>query len=187
MKSIARTTTNAFRKKSHKKTKIKFDVSNRCTTVSNGVAAIRHFFTVFAEYDLVVPCGSLDHECCVFFRQEDNEKLHAIYFNPSYSEQQEGVEFSTVVKELFVSLKGKVIKKQAFYAESGNVEGECSALTWEKIFRHVCDGLTPFDDDRLVLEDYSYNTTASSYHRYQQNRKQKQKGIKSFKHHDTWK
>lgn len=187
LKCIARTTTKAFCKKSYKKTKIVFDIGKRCTTVSNGVAAIRHFFSIFAGYDLVIACGSLDHECCVFFRQDDKGKLEAIYFNPNYSVEQDGVESSRVVKALFISLKKKLIKKQSFYAGCGNTGGLCSAFTWERIHQHVCDGLTPFNDDGLILEDYWHNTTASSHHRYQQNRKALKAETKPLIHYEVWK
>lgn len=185
LKCIARSTTKQFRKRTYKKTEIVFDIANRCTTVSNGAAAIRHFFIAFPEYDLAISCGSMDHESCVFFRQDGQSKLRAIYYNPNFSEQQEGVQFSKMVKELFVSLRGKLIEKQAFYEDDGNVGGNCSGVTWKKLYELLCDGESPFDDGSLQLEDYRYNTTASSHHRYQQNRKVKNE-VKTLKHHDTW-
>lgn len=176
LKYVVRKTTKAFLTKSYKQTKIEYDIAKRCTTVSNGIRLIRKFFNIYPNFDIVVPCGSLSHECCVFFRKDAAGKFRAIYFNPNFSTIQNGVESSKIVKELFVMMRGALVEKRSFYSPCGNVDGECSALTWKKVHDLVCDGSTPFMDHSLHLEDYSHNTTLASYNRYKSQQKQKNAG-----------
>lgn len=173
LKYVIRKTTKSFLARSYKQTKIKHNIAKRCTTVSNGIRLIRKFLNMFPNFDLVVPCGSLSHECCVFFRKD--VKFRAIYFNPNYSNIQNGVESSKIVQEMFNTMRGALVEKRSFYSPCGNVDGECSALTWKMVYNLVCDGSSPFMDNSLHLEDYSHNTTLSSYYRYRAQQKQKQK------------
>lgn len=126
LKYVVRKTTKAFLTKSYKQTKIEYDIAKRCTTVSNGIRLIRKFFNIYPNFDIVVPCGSLSHECCVFFRKDAAGKFRAIYFNPNFSTIQNGVESSKIVKELFVMMRGALVEKRSFYSPCGNVDGECS-------------------------------------------------------------
>lgn len=173
LKYVVRKTTKSFLQSSYRQTKIKYDFAKRCTTVSNGISIIRAFLKMHPDFDLAIPCGSLSHECCVFFRKNAAGKFRVIYFNPNYSTIQNGVESSKIVKQLFLAMKGAIIEKRSFYSPCGNVEGECSALTWKKLHDLVCNGWSPFTDNSLNLEDYSHNTTLASYNRYKANQKQK--------------
>lgn len=188
LKSITRPTQRRYRnKKTNRKQQVKYVIGKRITTVSVGINAIRSFFANFHNYELVVPCGSLNHECCLFFRKNNFNRLDAIYYNPNYSLIHDGVESSTVVKQLLVEMKSAISTKRAFYSPSGNVVGERSAVTWSKMFDHVVNGFSPFNDNNgsLGLEDYHHNTTTSSYNRYQQNAKTKKGNI--LKRMDMWK
>lgn len=187
LKSISRPTQRRYRKnKTNRRQKVDYDIAKRITTVSVGINAIRKFFSEFNNFELVVPCGSLSHECCIFFRKDDSNRLDTIYYNPNYSQVHDGVESSTVVRQLLTEMKGGISSKRAFYSPNGNVAGQCSAVTWHKMFDFVCNGCSPFNDEgSLGLEDYRHHTTTLSYNRYQQNAKKKKPNI--LKHMKMWK
>lgn len=185
LKSIARKTTKLGEGK-NKKCEVKPDIGHRITTVSNGISAIRRFFKMFPTYHLVVSSGCLEHECCVFFRKEGG-KFKSIYFNPNFSDVQDGVESSTMVTKIFKTLGRALVEKKSFFAMCGNVDGNCSAHTWEKIYKHVCDGASPFNDDSLDLQEYSHNMTTQTYNRYKTKSIQRKRGKETLHHLKMWK
>lgn len=57
-----------------------FDWAKRHTKVSFARCAILYFLNIpkFQDYDLVAPIGNYNHECCIFFKNQ-NGGLKAIY------------------------------------------------------------------------------------------------------------
>lgn len=186
LKCVIKKTRKLFHKKFVRTEKNPYDLGNRETTVSVARCMILSFLNhqKFHNYHLVVSIGSRDHESCIFFRNMD-VGMEAIYFNPNYSEKHDGAQYSQIGYHLMTSFGNTIRRIRAYYSPSGNTSGKCSAITWERIFEHVCNGLSPFHDNNLQLEDYNHFTTTYSYRKYHR----KIHAVNSsnrLKHHQLW-
>lgn len=163
-KCIARVSTPMFRKRVYRKSKNIYDTSNRISTTGVGKVAITYFMNneLFSDYSLVVDCGSLSHEVCIFFKKI-NGSLHAIYFNPSFSDIHDGAASSYVVATLLRSFGNAIYSIQAYYSPTGNVASNCAGIAWEEIYNHIWGGVSPFDRDDITLADYSKLCTLHTY------------------------
>lgn len=161
---MAKSSVQQFRKRVYKKSKIDHDKSKRCTTTGVGKLAISYFMNneALPDYSLVVDCGSLSHEVCIFFKKIDG-LLHAIYFNPSYSDTHDGVASSEIAKVLLSSFRNGIHSIQAYYCPTGNVGSSCVGITWDQIYNHIWGGMSPFDRDDITLDDYSKLSTLHTY------------------------
>lgn len=166
LKSISRSSQRLFEGKRNKR-RNKYDEANRITTVLCGKLAIQHFLNQekFLRYTLAVPIGSVRHEACIFFRNA-GVNIEAIFFNPSFSTLHDGVEYSSIAKELIESLRGRLNKTMAYFSPTGNVESQCSKIAWIEIFNHVHYNKNPFERKEILLEDYNRLITAQTYKRY---------------------
>lgn len=155
LKSIIRVTTEGFTSKKKKHYNNHFDIANRLTTTSVGNGALSHFINndTFPGFDLVVPIGSHVHETCIFYRKRD-DFFEAIYFNPNYSTKAKGTQSSNVAHVLLS--KASLKRVQAFHSDCQNIKGKCSFLTWRLITNFLMNGLSPFDDSNIDLEDYNH-------------------------------
>lgn len=167
LKSISRSSRCGVGKKYNKRNKNKYDIGKRIITTESGYQAILRFFKQdrFQEYELVVSCGSETHESCLFLRKDD-DGLSVIYFNPNYSERQDGVQYCHIIRQLLEKFGRKIHRSQAYYSPCFNVMARCSALTWEQMVNHICYGKSPFTNTNLQLEDYTHYITRSAYLNY---------------------
>lgn len=163
LKNVSKLKAPAF-SKTNKKPKNEYDTGNRSIATTVGKLAIESFFRndQFNNFTLAVPCGNYTHECCSFFRK-NNEVIDAIFYNPSYSDVTRGVRSNKVVKELLKSLSlGNI---QSYYSPCGNVDGRCSALVWVEIHKLVINGDSPFING-ANLEDYSRFMTLHTFRKH---------------------
>lgn len=167
LKCVNRLSVNQFSKKTIKRAKNKNDKYNRCTTVDVVKNAITLFLNHvdYSCYELVVPVGTVDHECCVFFSKNGNT-FQSIYYNPNYSLIHDGVESSALANALLKEMGQNLRSIRSYYSLSGNVDDECSGFVWEEIFNFIKNGNSPFGNDSLNLEDYNHFTTQKTYDRY---------------------
>lgn len=165
LKCVSKMKVNIFLKK-YKRMKNVHDISKRMTTTTVGSAMINYFFNddKFKDYTLAVSCGNYSHECCCFFRKNENG-LAAIYYNPSYSEKVRGVRKNANTTKLLQSLKS-LNKIQSYYAFCGNVLGICSGMTWAEIYTLMVNGISPFTNKNINLENYNSCVTPYSYKKY---------------------
>lgn len=167
LKYIAKWSRKFFKTKLNKRPKNKNDEANRIITTLYGKDGIMHFLnnSTFEKYTLSVSVGSMIHESCMFFRN-DKSIINAIYFNPSYSTVHDGPQYSKYAHQLCTFFKKKLNNIRAYYSPSGNVEAECSKLTWKEIFNHLCNGDNPFTNDNIELQEYTYCFTRKTYNKY---------------------
>lgn len=167
LKSISRLSQARFGRKYNKRNKNKYDVGNRIITTESGYQAILRFFKQedFQDFELVVSAGSETHESCIFIRK-DGDGYEAIYYNPNYSDRQDGVQYSHVVRQLFHKFGRKLKRIQAYHSPCFNLRAQCSALTWAEMMNHMSLGLSPFSSNTHVLEDYKHYVTQSAYSAY---------------------
>lgn len=169
LKFIIKNTKKQYASKRNRSSGIPFDIANRATTTSVGILLIQHFMhhPSFPQYELVVPVGSRNHEACIFFRMHKGS-MQAIYYNPNYSSDTKGVQFSQTAKQVLNSIGLTTI--HAFHSTYGNANGLCSLLTWEQIFYFVQNGDSPFDNKELNLTEYNHINTPHSYNKYNKTR-----------------
>lgn len=182
LKSVSIRSKRNFERKQNRKTKFKYDVGKRVTTVGVAKGLILHFLnnTRFAKYALAIPIGTTSHEACLVFSTSKNG-INAIYYNPNYSESTRGVESSQIATDILQSLSQQLNSCRAYHSDSGNVESMCSALAWIEIFFFVSNGISPFKNSSINLADYRHFTTQYAYDKYHKKLKQK-----SLKHYGTW-
>lgn len=159
-----------------------FDWAKRHTKVSFARCAILYFLNnpKFQDYDLVAPIGNYNHECCIFFKNQ-NGCLKAIYYNPNYSTALDGVQSSNISKAIFKSFGRSIKSIEAYHSESGNTEEMCSGFTWGEIYNHVIN-LSAFKNNKIALENYNHLTTLKAYKGY--NTKNR---LNRMKHYERWK
>lgn len=167
LKCAAKFREPSFESKKNKRAKNPFDIGNRLISTSKAKIEISHFLNhkLYKYYYIVVPIGGWLHEACIFFKKSD-KFIHAVFYNPNYSDVTEGVESSKIGNELLRSFKGRLNFIQAYHSPTGNVENACSAFTWMEIFNHVCQGFIPFDNINIGLESYNALATDHSYKKY---------------------
>lgn len=143
------------------------DNNGRCTTTDVGKGAVYFFIrdNRYAEYTLAVNCGSLIHEACVFFTNTV-EGIDAIFFNPNFSDVTDGVQTLNTANALIKSFGNGIRSIQAYYSTSGNVESNCTSITWEQIYNLIWKGLSPFKRDDIILQDYAHVSTLYAYQKY---------------------
>lgn len=165
-KCVSKLSKRSFEKQYYK-SENKKDKTKSCTTTLVGKNGISYFMNEgrFAEYSLAVDCGSLTHEIGLFFKKIDG-KLHVIYFNPNFSDCNDGVESSQVVNVLLRKLASSIASIRAYYSPTGNVESKCAAITWQELYSHVWKGTCPFNRNDIALEDYNHLTTLFNYKKY---------------------
>lgn len=165
LKSVARVSLQSFVRKRNRRSKIVDDVANRIIPTLTGYRAVNFFYKEekFKHFDLVVPCGNAKHEAAMFFRKNEN-KLDVIFFNPNYSDVQDGVQRNNVAAKFLDEFGGTIRSIRAYHAPNGNEDSQCSAWTWQEIANHICHGTSPFINE--TLENYSQNMTENTYKRY---------------------
>lgn len=112
----------------------------------------------------------------------DGGKYDAVYYNPNYSDATQGVESNTINKDILKSFSTTLRSVQAYHSPCGNVRSRCSALTWQELYNHVNNGISPFQNDNLNLEDYRHIMTAYSYNKYHKAKRSQS----PLKYHQTW-
>lgn len=146
-----------FLKKQNRKYKSKHNKGNtaRITTTDNARRAILYFLNhrTFNEFTLAVAVGSYTHEACLFLRKDD-DRYKAIYYNPNFSQVTQGVQTSNTANDVLKSLGNKLNQIRSYYSESRNVAGICSFLVWKQIYILLNDGVSPFDNPNIHLENY---------------------------------
>lgn len=181
LKCVAKSSIKYFVRKRNKKTKFKFDIGNRVTTVGVARGLILHFLNkpAFAGYSLAIPIGNTNHEACLFLAKRKSG-IEAIYFNPNFSPTLHGVENSKIAVEILQCFSKKLTNIQAYHSENGNTERWCSAFTWMELYFFLFSGISPFERDTIDLTDYKHLTTQHAYDKYHKNYK------KSLKHLMSW-
>lgn len=181
LKCAAKLPVKQFNKRKIKRTTNENDYAKRDTTTLRVRNAILHFMNHkdFKNYGIVVSVGTITHDSCVFFRKYETH-IEAIYFNPNYSDIQEGVQSSKLVNGLLSSFHTVIRRIRSYYSPDGNIDGLCSGLTWKQMFSYVWEGLSPFDE-HVHLDDYSHLTTLQSHKRYHSKEKS------NLKHYSVWK
>lgn len=174
-----------FLRRRYKKRENEFDDKKRDTTASFAKCAISYFLhrPKFKGYTIVIPVGTVNHELCLFFRMID-KYIDVIYFNPNYSETNDGAETSKNAKALLKSFNQRIRSVRAYYSPNGNESAKCSGLVWEQIFNHLVNGLSPFDNMNLDLEDFNQHTTLKSYQRHHGKKSTKNSGC--LKYYEMW-
>lgn len=183
LKSVAKKSADQFRRKTNKRNKIKYDIGNRIITTKTGYNEVVKFFSRPAnrKYELVVPCGNYNHEVCLFFRKNRALEYEIIYFNPNYSDVQDGVQSCRRVAEFIGHFKSNVAKIEGYHSPCGNEASRCSALTWAEMFNHVCHGTSPFSNPSLQLQNYMHLMSEKVYDKYH-----KTKNNQNFENIETW-
>lgn len=74
----------------------------------------------------------------------------------------------------------------AYFSPTGNVESECSKITWIEIFNHVHYNKNPFERKDILLEDYNRLITTETYKRYHFKRVDRREENK-LKFYNLWK
>lgn len=122
----------------YKKYANEFDEQNRNTPASFAKCAISYFLhrPRFKGYTIVIPVGTVNHELCLFFRMNDGY-IDVIYFNPNYSEINDGAETSKNAKALLKLFQHRIRSIRAYYSSNGNASSQCSGIAWEQMFNHV--------------------------------------------------
>lgn len=156
-----------FLKKWNKKYKNPFDIAKRITTVDVVHKEVVWFLNneKYKNYELVVSVGSHLHESCVFFRNK-HSFWEAVYFNANFSQKTQGVQSSRSAIHLMRSMGKKLVKIESYWSPCHNMKGRCSYHTWKTIHNHLCNGFSPFENDRLNLKDYNHLMTIYSYDKY---------------------
>lgn len=179
LKCAAKFKEEHFTGKRNKRAKNKFDIGNRIISTVSARIEILHFLnSKYKAYSIVIPIGGWLHEACLFFRNHDNF-MHAVYYNPNYSDVTDGVESSKIGNQLLKSFHHRLNCIQAYHSLTGNVESACSAYVWMEIYNHVCNGFTPFGNEDIGLESYNSLLTEHSSKKY--------RGKIALKHFSIWK
>lgn len=165
LKSVAKVTDKMKKKR---KSKFPHDFAKRVITTQSGYNAVKDFYrnSEFKGYELIVPSGDNVHEVCLFFREYPERGYDTIFFNPNYSEIQDGVQTNKVAKA-FTKHFGRTIHRQrAYHSSDGNVGSNCSAATWEQIFNAICNGSSPFENPLIELHSFDHHMMEKTYHEY---------------------
>lgn len=179
LKSVARVSARRFVRKYSRRSKNINDVGNRKIPTLTGYRAVNFFYKKqqFQDFVLAVPCGNANHETAMFFRKYDS-KLDVIFFNPNYSDIQDGVQRNNVASKFLCEFGRTIRSIRAYHAPNGNEDSQCSVWTWQEIYNHICHGISPFTKD--TLQEYSQNMTENTYKRYHKPK------MNANEHNDVW-
>lgn len=109
LKIISKTSRKLFTRKRNRRSRVQYDTAKRIITTHTGFNEVMSFFREpkFVGYDLVVSCGSLVHDSCLFLRKKD-DGIEVVYFNPNRSSVQESVQYSQRV-DVFLKQFGRKV------------------------------------------------------------------------------
>lgn len=183
LKSVARASKPFFNKKRMRSKRVSFDIANRIIPTRSGYIAVTGFFKEekFKDYELIVPCGNYSHETCLFFRMLPEGGFDVIFYNPNYSDIQDGVQLNRVTILLMNHFGNALRRIRAYHAPNGNENSQCSALTWQEMFNDICQGASPFTNSTIELVNFDYKMMEHKYKAYHSSEKNE-----SWKNIDTW-
>lgn len=109
LKVISKTSKKAFVHKSNRQRRIEYDTAERIITTRTGYNEVMSFLREekFRGYELVVSCGSLIHDSCLFIRKMD-DGIDVVYYNPNRSSVQQSVQYSQRV-HIFLKQFGRKV------------------------------------------------------------------------------
>lgn len=110
LKIISKTSRKSlFVRKSNRRSRIQYDTAKRIITTKTGFNEVLGFFREeqFRGYELVVSCGSLVHDSCLFLRKT-SDGIDVVYFNPNRSSVQQSVQYSQRI-DIFLKQFGRKV------------------------------------------------------------------------------
>lgn len=172
LKCVTKQSKKAFQQKRSRQSYNRHDAMRLSTTVSEGKKGINFFLNKpeYAGYTIALSTANYKHECCVFFRKENNQ-INRIFFNPNYSKTVHGVQRNNIAAALLSSWGKRPAETRAYNADCGNTDGKCVTLVWNEIFKMLCIGISPFDNTKLQLHDFSRCLTDTTRLRYKNGEK----------------
>lgn len=136
----------------HRKKLIKanrLDVMGTCTTIKGSKNQLQAFFTYnngqYQNHTLAVNIGNLQHDMAIFIKKGKKPNYAFAHFDPN-----KGV--SSQITTAFTKQFGKNQERYGYHSSHGNLDGECTHLTWLELLKFLLAGEDPFT--RLGLRQY---------------------------------
>lgn len=121
----------------------------RSVTANSFAIIAKAFFAKYNDYTLAIDCGTKDHDTMIFTKKladgAPGKPTYAhIHYNPNINEEL------TVANYFFARMSRKYLH-MGYHSKDGNLNAECSPLTWTEAFKFMRLKFDPFTDQRIDL------------------------------------
>lgn len=121
----------------------------RCVTVNSFIIIVKAFFAQHADFTLAIDIGSEDHDTIVFTKKlteggRGTPSYAHIHYNPNIDEELS-------VANYYFKKMSEHFRLQGYHSKDGNLNAECSILSWTEVFKFMRLKFDPFEDQRIDL------------------------------------
>lgn len=122
---------------------------NRCVTVNSFCIIAKAFFAQYADFTLAIDVGTKKHDTIVFTKKlteggRGTPSYAHIHYNPNIDEELS-------VANYYFKRMSKNFRHQGYHPKNGNLNAECSILSWTEVFKFMRLKFDPFVDQKIDL------------------------------------